>query len=105
MRSLRARATIKTLRMRPPAFPSRSENHREKSAVRLIAQPQPGELDNRRSQSSVACLRDPLLMAEPAACKGGIHQARIGPERLGRAEGAHETFADQHGRCLHADAA
>src|SRR3954463_15421923 len=73
-------------------------------ATGLVAQPHPGELNERRAQPPVAVLADPLLAVRAAAAVGRPGQPGVGAKRAGVAEAAHEGLMDQHGRGLHADA-
>src|SRR4051794_14208915 len=74
-------------------------------ATGLVAQPHPGEFNERRAQPPVAVLADPLLAVRAAAAVGCPGQPRVGAERAGVAEPAHEGLVDQHGRGLHTDVA
>src|SRR4051795_5506594 len=73
-------------------------------ATGLVAQPHPGEFNERRAQPPVAVLADPLLALCPTAAVGRPGQPGVGAKRAGVAEPAHEGLVDQHGRSLHADA-
>src|SRR4051794_7456658 len=72
--------------------------------TRLVAQPHPGEFNERRAQPPVAVLANPLLAVRAAAAVGRPGQPGVGAKRAGVAELAHEGLVDQHGRGLHADA-
>src|SRR3954454_17661352 len=74
-------------------------------ATGLVAQPHPGEFNERRAQPPVAVLADPLLAVRSAAAVGLSSQPGVGAKRAGVAEAAHEGLVDQHGRGLHTNAA
>src|SRR3954465_4573280 len=80
------------------------EPARERAAG-LVAQPHPGEFNERRAEPPVAVLADPLLALRAAAAVGRPGQPRVGAERAGVAEPAYEGLVNQHGRGLHTDAA
>ena len=72
--SLRASATIEPLRAALAARPEPARQGR----LRLMAQPQPGQLDHRGPQLRIAGLRHALLVDDRAAAPGRRRQARIG---------------------------
>src|SRR5215207_8533969 len=88
----------------PRAAQAIVEPARERTAG-LVAQPHPGEFNERRAQPPVAVLADPLLAVRAAAAVGRSSQPGVGAKRAGVAEPAHEGLVDQHGRGLHTDAA
>src|SRR4051794_8518100 len=88
----------------PRAAQAVVEPARERAAG-LVAQPHPGEFNERRAQPPVAVLANPLLALRAAAAVGRPGQPRVGAERAGVAEPAYEGLVNQHGRGLYADAA
>jgi hypothetical protein len=70
----------------------------------LIAQPQPGQLDHRRSQPGVAGLRDALLVPDRSALPGCQCKPGIGCDLSAIVEVPEQPFRVQDGRALRANA-
>src|ERR1700753_3679956 len=73
-------------------------------AVRLMPQPQPGELNHDRASLGVAGLTDPLITTHRAALKMRRRQTDIARQLSAIVKRAVEHFADKCGRKFGPDA-
>src|SRR3954453_8360073 len=88
----------------PPSRPDPFPEPGAQGGVRLVAEPEPGELDHGVAQASVARLGDALLALGPAALPRARRQARVGRDLPPVIEAAEQRLEPEQRAELAADA-